>query len=187
MSALEPVEITAGALHLRPWRPDDADAAFEACQDPEIQRWTSVPSPYRRSDAVEFVSERAPLGWSTGTSATFAVVDATSGGLLASVGLQDLRDAAGLPGAGAGGDGEVGYWCAAPARGRGVTTDAVRVLCRWGFGALGLAVIRWQALVGNEPSLAVARGAGFRLDPEPRPLPHPRGGVADYWTGTLTP
>jgi RimJ/RimL family protein N-acetyltransferase len=185
---LEPVEITAGSLHLRPWQSRDADDVFAVCQDPDIQRWTMVPSPYTRADAVAFVEQVAPVGWATGTAAQLAVVDATTGGLLASVSLQDMRDASGLPGVEPGGTAEVGYWCAPGARGRGVSTGAVRALCRWGFGALELAAIRWLALVGNEASRAVARNAGFTLAPTSRPLPHARDGiVTEFWTGTLRP
>ncbi len=42
---MEPVEITAGALHLRSWRPGDDARVLEACQDPDTQRWTTVPVP----------------------------------------------------------------------------------------------------------------------------------------------
>jgi RimJ/RimL family protein N-acetyltransferase len=184
--ALEPVEISAGALHLRPWRPDDAGAVFTACQDPEIQLFTSVPSPYSMADAEAFVGQISQLGWTTGTAAHLAVVDATTGGLLGSVGLHDLRDRDSLPGHAPGGSGEVGYWCAAPARGRGVTTAAVLALCRWGFGALELRVIRWLAMAGNEPSRRVALRAGFTLERDPRRLPHPRTGQPfDFWAGRL--
>ncbi|MGW5696666.1 helix-turn-helix domain-containing protein, partial [Streptomyces asiaticus] len=31
----------------------DTDAVFAACQDPDIQRWTSVPSPYERAHAAD--------------------------------------------------------------------------------------------------------------------------------------
>ena len=43
-------------LVLRPKRPDDADAITAACQDPEIARWTFVPSPYTRADAEHFIA-----------------------------------------------------------------------------------------------------------------------------------
>ena len=54
---MEPVEITAGSLHLRPWESGDAEQVYEACQDPELQRWTTIPVPYAERDAVWFVDE----------------------------------------------------------------------------------------------------------------------------------
>ena len=185
--ALEPVEISAGTLHLRPWRPDDAPAVFAACQDPDIQRFTSVPSPYTLADAEGFVGVICPLGWASGTAAHLAVVDATTGGLLGSVALHDLRDRDSLPGHAPGGSGEIGYWCLPSARGRGVTSAAVQAVCRWGFGALDLRLIRWLARTGNEPSRRVALRAGFTLDSGHRRLPHPRTGeLLDFWAGHLT-
>jgi RimJ/RimL family protein N-acetyltransferase len=48
-----------GDLVLRPKRPDDLDAVTAACQDPEIPRWTFVPSPYTRADAEAFLARSA--------------------------------------------------------------------------------------------------------------------------------
>ncbi|MGZ4639657.1 MAG: hypothetical protein ACXV2J_11445 [Actinomycetes bacterium] len=39
MSALEPVEISAGRLQLRPWQAEDAEELFDAFTEPHIQRW----------------------------------------------------------------------------------------------------------------------------------------------------
>ena len=36
---LEPLELTVGALRLRPWREDDLDEVWAAFQDPDIQLW----------------------------------------------------------------------------------------------------------------------------------------------------
>src|SRR4051794_26316982 len=41
-------------LVLRPWQEDDIPALHKICQDPDIQRWTTVPSPYAMSDAEWF-------------------------------------------------------------------------------------------------------------------------------------
>jgi RimJ/RimL family protein N-acetyltransferase len=38
----EPLAVGERVL-LRRWRAEDADAVFDACQDPEVQRWTTVP------------------------------------------------------------------------------------------------------------------------------------------------
>ena len=49
--AIEPPTLRDGDLTLRPPLPGDAEAVTAACQDPAIQRWTFVPSPYRREPA----------------------------------------------------------------------------------------------------------------------------------------
>jgi RimJ/RimL family protein N-acetyltransferase len=40
--------LTGPRARLRPWRPDDVDAVFAACQDADVQRWTQVPVQYGR-------------------------------------------------------------------------------------------------------------------------------------------
>ena len=176
---MEEVEITAGRLHLRPFRAGDAAAVYAACQDPEIQRWTQVPSPYGPEDARTFVAEIAPGRWADGTGATFAILDATSGDLLGTIGLEGIGPA--------GDTAEIGYWMAAPARRRGVMAQAAGVVCRWGFAQLGLARITWCCLEGNVASRAVAIKVGFRVDPVTRAGVLRRDGRRRLWVGELTP
>ena len=153
---MEPVEIAAGAIQLQPWAPHDAREVFDACQDPAIQRWTTVPSPYTMADAQAFVGVITPAHWADGTAASFAVKDATSGRVLASVGLHELnsRDRSA----------ELGFWAAPWARGTGVVTHASRVVCRWAFESGVTDHIRWIAGIGNEASLRVAQKVGFTID-----------------------
>jgi RimJ/RimL family protein N-acetyltransferase len=172
---MDPVEISAGRLHLRPWQESDEDAVYQACQDPEIQRWTRVPSPYTREDARAFLTRRSPDGWEAGTAASFAVLDATTGALLASVALFDIEE----------GSAEVGYWCAPEARGQGVISEAVATICRWGFEALALHRIEWAASVGNWASLAVAQKCGFRFEGRARMGLTTRGEHHDGWWAAL--
>lgn len=47
--------LVGARTRLRAWRPDDA-AAHAACQDPDIQRFTTAPSPYRYADAEWFLA-----------------------------------------------------------------------------------------------------------------------------------
>lgn len=175
---MDPVEITAGRLHLRPFWPSDAEAVLRACQDPLIQHYTPVPSPYGPQDARGFVEEYSPSGWTAGHRATFAVVDSVSGEFLATVGLGGI----GLiePGMG-----EIGYWCAPWARGQGITTQAVGVVCRWGFATFALARIEWYAEVGNTASRRVAEKAGFFVEGELRSRLVHRGQRVDAWVGSL--
>jgi RimJ/RimL family protein N-acetyltransferase len=46
-------------------------------------------------------------------------------------------------------------------RGHGLGTDAVRVLCRYGFAILGLHRLQAETLAGNSAMIAVATRAGF--------------------------
>jgi len=111
--------LTDGELTLRAPRPDDADAITAACQDPEIPRWTLVPSPYRREHAVEYVARTAQEA-RTGETAAFLAFDG-DGRLLGSISLMEIDRERGY--------GEIGYWVAEEARGRGVATRALRAGC----------------------------------------------------------
>ncbi|KAB1949787.1 GNAT N-acetyltransferase [Micromonospora sp. ALFpr18c] len=171
---MEPVEIIEDGVLLRPWQEADADAVHRACQDPDIQHWTSVPRPYRPEHAHGFVTELSGRAWTEGTGAPFAVCDPASGELLGSCGLVSIAGA---------GTGEVGYWTAPWARGRGVSVRATRAVARWSFGTLGLSRLLWRAEVGNHASRLVALRAGFRIDGRLRLSPP----ASDGWVGSLLP
>jgi RimJ/RimL family protein N-acetyltransferase len=176
---VKPPELTADGLLLRGWRSDDADVVHRACQDRDIQRWTTVPSPYRPEHARDFVAKLAPDAWAEGSAAPFAVCDAVTGELLASCGLVAIDRA--------GRWAEIGYWTAPWARGRGVAVRAVRAVARWAFELLGVRRLIWQAEVGNHASRLVALRAGFVMEGRLRLAePHPAG-TSDGWIGSLLP
>ena len=175
---MKPVEITADGLLLRPWRTGDADVVFRACQDPEIQRWTTVPSPYLRDHADDFVTRFGPTAFENDIAAPYAVCDAATGELLGSCGLivVDLANRTA----------EVGYWTAAWARGRGVATAATRAVARWAVADLGVRRIVARAAVGNHASALVARRAGFAPEGIARSAAADRAGdPVDLWVAAL--
>ncbi|WP_434742988.1 GNAT family N-acetyltransferase [Micromonospora sp. SH-82] len=172
------VEIVEDGLRLRPWQASDADAVHRACQDPDIRRWTRVPSPYRRRDAVGFLTDLAPAAWADGTGAPFAVCDEVGEELLGSCSLVSIDRVLR--------SGEVGYWTAPWARGRGVAERAVRALARWAFATLDLRRLLWQAELGNHASRLVALRAGFRIEGQLR-LADPVTEGGDGWIGSLLP
>lgn len=49
-------------------------------------------------------------------------------------------------------------------RGRGLGTDVVRVLCRYGFATLGLHRLQIETLADNDAMIRAAERAGFRHD-----------------------
>ena len=150
--ALPDPPLTDGVVVLRGFEPGDVAALVECCQDPEIPRWTLVPSPYTEDDARSFI-ERGPAALASGRRAAFAIVDARGGELLGAAALTAIdwtHSAA-----------DVGYWVAAPARGRGVAARAVELLAGWAFGTLGLDRLELRIHVDNHASQAVAARAGF--------------------------
>ncbi|MEU5907695.1 GNAT family N-acetyltransferase [Micromonospora sp. NPDC047467] len=172
---MEPVEITEDGVLLRPWQEADADAVHRACQDRDIQRWTTVPRPYRPEHAHGFVTELSRRAWAEGTGAPFAVCDPATGELLGSCGLTSITGD---------GTGTIGYWTIPQARGRAVMVRATRAVARWSFRTLGLRRLIWQAEVGNHASRLVALRAGFRIDGRVRLADLPDGGP-DAWIGSL--
>lgn len=145
------VDVTDGVVTLRRWRPEDAEDVARACDDPWTARWLPVPSPYTLDDGRAFVSGFTAQAWADGRAAELAVTDAATGGLLGAAGLKLP-----LPGVG-----EIGYWTAPWARGRGVAVRAAVAQSRWGFEALGLDRVELLAEVDNLASQRVAEKAGF--------------------------
>ena len=175
---MEPVEIAAGIYQLQPWAPHDAQEVFEACQDPDIQRYTTVPGPYSMADAEMYVGTISPEGWSSESRLSWSVKDATTGQVLASVGFPGFS--AYLKSA------ELGYWCAPWARGKGVTTAAARAVCAWAFGTELVTYIGWRAVVGNLGSRAVAEKVGFSVEGTMRAeYLRKDGSREDSWYGSL--
>jgi RimJ/RimL family protein N-acetyltransferase len=59
------------------------------------------------------------------------------------------------------GDVLLGYGVAAPARGRGLGTEAVALLCAWAERQPGVHRLVAEVLAGNEPSVRLLRRLGF--------------------------
>jgi RimJ/RimL family protein N-acetyltransferase len=130
------------------------DDVFRICQDPEIQKWTMVPAPYSRADAVFFTGELSESGWNSGESASFAVVDRGSGRLAGAITVLTFHD----------GVADIGYWTAPEARGAGRTSEALRLVTAWCLGEGGCARVELTTDVDNVGSRRVAESAGFVLE-----------------------
>ena len=142
--------LTGSRVVLRPWLASDVEDVFLACQDPDIQRWTTVPSPYTREHADEFVRTTAADVWAGG-GALFAVIDAVTTDLVASMGAHRVHN----------GVAEVGYWTRAQSRRRGLTADALRTLTRWLFAECDVARAELVIEPANAASVALAESLGF--------------------------
>lgn len=150
--ALQPT-LTDGVVTLRPFRPDDAQAVFEACQDAEIARFIPIPQPYTLADGAWYVTHAAEES-AVGPSAHFACVDPATDHLLGSISRHGPT----------GHRASVGYWLAPDARGRGLATRAVRLLVDWTFATTDVIRLELYTDVDNERSGRVAIRAGFESE-----------------------
>ncbi|MEU4210331.1 GNAT family N-acetyltransferase [Streptomyces sp. NPDC026206] len=179
---MEPLCLTTERLVLRPFSPSDVPAVHAACQDPDIPRYTSVPSPYALADARAFVEEMCPGGWRDDSMYTFGVFTREGDRLAGSMCLVRLAQLR-APERQA----ELGYWTAKDQRGRGYTAEAAREVIRWAFQELGVERLEWYAEAGNEGSRGVALKAGFRMEGTMRAKIPYNGTRRDAWVGSLLP
>jgi RimJ/RimL family protein N-acetyltransferase len=142
-----------------------------ACQDPEIPRWTTVPSPYGESDARAWMAGHEAMR-REGRGACFAIADSAQDRLIGAIDLVVTS----WPHA----CGEIGYWLARERRGHGLAVRAVRLLSAWAFTALGLLRLEILAEPENAPSQGVAERAGFRREGVLRSYRELKGTRRDY-------
>lgn len=147
-----PVELRAPGVLLRPWGPTDAPALRSARADPSVAMW----SPNGGGSDARSVREhlRRLMDWSSGRQVNLAVEDDT-GALVGSVRLYDID--------GNEGHADIGYWTAAWARKRGLTSLAVDTLARWALCELRLRRLDLYHAIANPASCRVAEKAGFAL------------------------
>jgi RimJ/RimL family protein N-acetyltransferase len=144
-------------IAFRRWRADDVDAITEQWQDAELVRRFAVDAPFSADDGARFIAN-ANDQWDRGEAAYLAIVDADDGRVLGGCDLSDLDGAR---------DGEpvdVGYWIAAPERGRGLAGRAIGQLVEWAAAELGATRFFLEVEPDNTPSVRLAERLGFRPD-----------------------
>ncbi len=126
----------------------DEYAIAQACDDPQIARWTPFPSPYTVEHARRWIGRQPRMD-----AVDLLVVDAADGRLLGWTGLHDVdRDQRRA---------ELGIWMSTAGRRGGNARRAIRLLTRWGFAELGLVRIEALCLVGNNPGRRALESGGF--------------------------
>lgn len=144
---MKPFVLSSERLRLEVPRTADIGAIHDCCQDAEVQKYTTVPVPYTFQDAQFFVSQVVERGWVTGREYTWGLREPGSSLLVGMVSIRLMHH-------------DVGFWAAPEVRGRGLMTEAVRLVADWAFDE-GLDDVLWEGYVGNVGSAGVARKAGF--------------------------
>jgi RimJ/RimL family protein N-acetyltransferase len=137
-------------VRLGAWADDDAAWYADSVRDPLIQQFTTD-SPTLTAEEVLAAIVRLR---ESGTDEGFVIRDAVTGARLGNIAL--CHD---------GSSGEISYWVAAEARGRGIATRALSLFSAWSFDAVGLDVLWLRVHRDNVASQRVALRAGYRRDP----------------------
>ena len=140
-----------GIARLEPFCAAHLEGLAAILADPDVQRFTRVPVPVPDGFAATWL-ERYDLGRAEGSREAFAIVDGDERLLGLAVVPRIDMDAR---------TAELGYVASPGARGRGVATEALRLLTAWAFGHLD--ALRLELLIGaeNEASKRVARRNGY--------------------------
>ncbi|MEU4422721.1 GNAT family N-acetyltransferase [Actinoplanes sp. NPDC024001] len=151
-----PLRLTGTGIVLREWRPDDLDDLVALLDEPEIARWTPMPSPFDAESGLAYL-KRAYHGRTNGSRIQLAIT-ADGGRPLGEVLLfgvnTDLREA------------ELGYLVGRPYRRRGLASAALATLSGYACGTLRLRRLLLRIDPGNTASTSVARRCGYWLTGE---------------------
>jgi RimJ/RimL family protein N-acetyltransferase len=162
----DPWHFRGKRCRLRPYATGDAAALARLANDPGVSRWMTArfPCPYTLSDAEDWIS-RVSLEAPTNT-----FVIESDGEFAGSVAV--------LPHDGeARGTAEFGYWLGREFWGRGIATDAARLLADHSFTSRGLRRLEARVWEPNRASARVLEKAGFVLEAELREAVVDRNGI----------
>ena len=152
-----PLTLTGDGIILREWRSEDLDDLVIMLDEPDIARWTPMPSPFDVEAGIAYL-KRAYQGRVSGQRIQLAIT-ADGGRPLGEVLLfgvdHGLKEA------------ELGYLVGRGHRRRGLASGALSLLSAYAQSTLKLSRLLLRIDPGNTASTAVARRCGYRLTGEP--------------------
>jgi ribosomal-protein-alanine N-acetyltransferase len=149
--------LTGSTFALRAFREDDFDDALELEHDEAAARWVPALPAADGAGVVGFYEECRRDGGLLHLVIADRVNDAYLGEMMLAPSEHGV--------------GEVGCCVVPAARGRGIATEALRLLTDWSFTTLGLHRVQVFVATENTPALALAKAAGFERE----------GVLRSYW------
>lgn len=146
-----------GLVTLRPSEEKDIDSIFNACQDPLIPAFTTIPAAYTIDHAIDFVRSD-PFSFAERREFRF-VVDYGNGDDVKFAGVISLHTI-NIKNHTA----EIGYWLEKSMRGKGIGTIAAKMITDYGFRTLGFRRIDGLADVDNTASQKLLTSAGYQKE-----------------------
>ena len=152
-----PIALTGDGLSLREWRDEDLTDLVDLLDEPDIARWTPMPSPFDLEAGVAYL-KRSRQSRANGQRIQLAITlpdDRPVGEVLLFGVDAGLREA------------ELGYLVGAAHRRRGLASAALSLMSGYARSTLGLNRLLLRIDPANVASCAVARRCGYRLTGEP--------------------
>jgi RimJ/RimL family protein N-acetyltransferase len=142
---------------LRPPAELDVPKIYEACQDPLIPRFTTIPAEYTMAHALDYVQRVAAslelrrefpfvIEFGVGDDKEFAGVVS-----LHTISLDNHRA-------------EIGYWIHGPMRGKGIGAIAAKMITNYGFLTMGFRRIEAAVDSDNSASEKLLISAGYNKE-----------------------
>lgn len=140
-------------LILRPWQDSDVESITKYANNPKISMnlRDRFPYPYTREDARDWI--KFVKGHDLVTHFAIELNSEAIGGIGLTIGDDIFRLTA-----------EIGYWLGEPHWGKGIGTEAIKLVTSYGFDTLGLVRVFAGVFENNAVSARVLEKAGYRLE-----------------------
>lgn len=147
-----------GNVLIRPFADADAEAFLEAVLasvDTVGRVFSWCHAGYSLADAQAWMA-RCQRAWDTRSDYPFAIIEADTGRLLGSVGINHLHPIHR--------NGNLGYWVRSGATGRGIGSTAAQLAARFAFVEIGLVRLEIITQLDNAGSQRVALSTGAQFE-----------------------
>ena len=146
--------LSTGKIVLRPVVKNDIELIYQACQDPIISKFTTIPPDYPISAVKEFVENRIPQQFAKQTELALAIEeDNKFAGVISLHTIDHANHRA-----------EIGYWIEKSMRGKGICRQAVELLTDYGLLTIGFRRIEAMVNSDNETSKHLLLKAGYQFE-----------------------
>lgn len=134
----------------------DADSIYQHASNKKIFRYTSLPYPYTKKDALEFVSKtQKELKEQNSYELGIALKDGK--GVVGMIAIANVDRENKL-------SAELGYWLGQKHWRQGITFEAVSLMLDMAFNDLGLKKVFAKVMEPNKPSAKLLEKAGFKQE-----------------------
>jgi RimJ/RimL family protein N-acetyltransferase len=150
-----PEQLDGSRVRVRPYRPDDAQALWEAVDESRehLFRWLPWANQYHSVDDARVTIARSQARWLLREDLTVGIFELANGRLLGGSGLHRIKWEIRAF--------EIGYWLRRSSEGHGYMREAVQLLSRMAFDTLQANRVEIRMDAANTRSRQVAERLGY--------------------------